>query len=440
MKRRGIGILIAGIVMSMLVGCGNSDTSSTPKAEASETEQETPDSATAEADDTSAETEEDAETSEESETEQEEENADASGPWGARSFEEFVEYVRSDAVSEQGHEYEEYVSGYSGDYETEKENDSGTIIIKDSRARDNYYDSDSGSYQELAELIDDNAFLDDQQKEFFKDYVKTMIDFYPNMDTRLLYYNLDNIEVEIAESGVLDENTYGRFLSRTHEILIRDNTELTDDSEAAVVMRHELGHAATICYGFKRTGEMNFVDFQDRLAYDYGHITEESLDTIFTLDPFLNRYSEETRSMGMGYIITSNLYRALFKLVPDVRIENIFKNDIYYFEEYLDEHFDGDITSSEWIDLIDKVSETANAEEYEAEAEHYKTLVKYVADNYIALALTDELSEDEVLAIRDALKFRLCSRMEGDESEAIQICYDTLPYVDECFDAYLAGR
>lgn len=97
----------------------------------------------------------------------------------------------------------------------------------------------------------------------------------------------------------------------------------------------------------------------------YGKTVNEVLNTLFTTEPFLDRYDEET-SEFIGYIASANTFRALFKLLPeDIYIENVFKNNVYYFETYFDSYYSGSMTAAEFFKLYDDYYKDFEAGRYE---------------------------------------------------------------------------
>lgn len=349
-----------------------------------------------------------------------------------KSVDEFIEYLNYDGVSEGPHKKTNYVSEYDGPYEKVLGDDERYIF--DNRELPKYCKCESVDINDVKNTLDNNKYLDDNLKDFIYDYVIDMTNYYPDLDLQILNYVLKSLEVECVDSDYFSSNVLANYSSDKRIIRLVKGIDLSENTSGIISLRHELGHALTMT-AFNHENELMEIEtiyakFEGENRY--GKTVNEVLNTLFTTEPFLDRYDEET-SEFIGYIVSANTFRALFKLLPeDIYIENVFKNNVYYFETYFDSYYSGSLTAAEFFKLYDDYYKDFEAGRYEDALEKMRRIFHFVAENYVRVLEDSDFTADEIDKIREALKNRL-SKYAPDYSAEFYL--DALDEVDIVFDS-----
>lgn len=353
------------------------------------------------------------------------------------NFEEFIEYMDSDGITREAHKKTDYVSKYDGPFEEihySENRGEDCIYIYDNRGLVKYYGYETASIEDIKNNLNNNSYLNDSLKEFILDYVEEMLAYYPDLDVRNFCESLKLLEVEYVDDNYFAGRVLANYSFRDNVIHLLKGTTFTEGTPDIINMRHELGHMFSMreFSVFNDQLKMNTIFASFEGVDRYGETESEVLNTFLTTEPFLDRYDNETRGES-GYIGSANVFRALLKLIPeDVYVENILKNNVYYFESYLDDYLSGSMTAGELFELYEEYYDDVDAGRDSAALLKMRKIMHFVAENYAEKAINDSMTDDEVDAIRQALKDRL---LKYTEDSMAGFYNDAVSEVDKVFDA-----
>lgn len=281
---------------------------------------------------------------------------------------------------------------------------SNMVMINNTEAFREFNIRTDYTYQDMADVIDKSIRIDEEFKPSVRDFCKTMYEFYDDIDWTVFYNNLKMLKIERDSEGVLDQReAYATYNAKENKIYVSQDLVLDEDTLDIVIFRHELGHLFT---------EANFTSanniFMCRYAkfQDEGEYIKEGLNTIFTTEPFLNRYSEETEN-NMGYAIVTNYLRILIEIMPNFKIQQMTWGNYEYFADKLDEAFECNVDARTLISLIELQCNEYYNKGITGSEDDYREIYEYLGLAYDNYFKQNNISNDEIQYFIDTIEPRL---------------------------------
>ncbi len=335
--------------------------------------------------------------------------------WNGKTLEEFVDYLSSESVYEGKAVANPYVSGYAGNQVVPKsetitvgEDGDETTELKvdyvyDVRALDNYSEYSEVAGGNLEEVFAARkAKGDSELEDFLFQFAVEMNDFYPDLDMGRYLYNLSQIKINRDDEALPEgENVYYDY--KDNVIYIASTVRPKENTLDIASLRHELGHAMV---KLSINNDNSRVDFSFADENGYGAASEEILTTILVSEPFIDRYDGEI-AMNLGNPGLMDFYKALLKIVPEIRCEDIIVNRVDYFESRLDELITGTAyKAGDFLRAIDTYNSCLNGAEEDA-ANATEIIITYLAEAYSVRAINKQMPQEEIDLIKEAFKSEL---------------------------------
>lgn len=279
------------------------------------------------------------------------------------------------------------------------------IIFYEPEALKQYLGTPTVTKENLNKVIDNNSGISSDYKEFIKDYCNTMIDYYPGINMTVFYENLKDLKIRKSTTDHVESDTresLATYNCEDNTINLSKDFKLQEDTQNAVILRHELTHAMNIY-----RGEKNGYDITYRFQYkdDY-YFTYEALTVILSTAPFEDRYSETTK-VNMGYALTSNIMRILLTALPNASIQDLYVCHVSDLANYLDNNINSSYNGKEFLDVLEVVSVAYYNPEIELDKDTVKAVYNYIGDAYTQNIITQETTQDEKQEIYDYIDARL---------------------------------
>ena len=279
------------------------------------------------------------------------------------------------------------------------------IIFYEPEALKQYLGTPNVTIDAINKVIDNNSNITGEYKEFIKDYCKTMIDYYPGINMTVFYENLKDLRIKRSTTDQVESDTanaLATYNSEDNTINLSKNFKLQEDTQDAVILRHELTHAMNIYRGTK-----NGYDVTYRFQYkDEYYFTNEALTVILSTAPFENRYSDATK-VNMGYALTSNIMRTLFTALPNASIQDLYVCHVSDLADYLDNNINSTYDGKEFLDALEVLSVAYYNPKIELDKDTVKTMYNYIGDAYTQNIITTETTQEEKQEIYDYIEARL---------------------------------
>lgn len=334
-------------------------------------------------------------------------------------YEEEVSNAGTNDLDDVSNQYVSYVREHSSDFFDldESINDrivdagdyiynesSNLVMINNTEAFKDFDVRTDYSYEDMVEVIDKSIRIDDEYKIVIKDFCKTMFEFYDDIDWTIFYNNLRMLKIErIPDEQLADHGSYATYNAKNNTMYVSNDLVLEEDTLDVVIFRHELGHMFT---------ESDFVSannvFMCRYAkfQDEGEYIKEGLNTIFTTEPFLSRYSEKTEE-NMGYAMITNYLRMLIEIMPNFKIQQMTWGNYEFFADKLDEAFDCNVDARTLISLLELQCNEYYDKGITGSEEDYREIYEYLGmayDNYFKQSdVSDDVIQDFIDAIEPTL-------------------------------------
>lgn len=274
------------------------------------------------------------------------------------------------------------------------------------------FDVENYTVAEVHNAIEDNNNINESLKIHIHDFVDEMSDFYPNLDFRIFYHNIKSMRIELWGSDDIAMETGGlAFYDQEQNLLVVSNeADLSTSARAILIFRHELAHAFNnaklVCDGY----EIKYT-FNDG---NRGMYVKEGLDVLFSSYPFLDEYGEEELD-NLGYSITTNIIRVITDCLPNYKIEESVTNNIYHFQNQMNEYMPDDIEASIIVELLELQWQEYSTDMIEVDEEEYRDLYGYVARMYIKTYINKTMTYEEIMNLERKLEEILVSGVK-DES------------------------
>lgn len=328
-------------------------------------------------------------------------------PWEDDTEDYSYEYTSADYSDDENEELsteglfdEHNTTGFvtTKDYELLNSGSPKTVTLYNNKYYGFFFGEEEITFDKIKQTIEQNKNISKQYKAYITDYAERMYQYYPDLEWRVFVYNIGTVEIvektgndmEFMASGAaaiynIDDNI----------IILNTDIDLSSDEAGKVNFRHELGHLFNN-FRVEKDG------YKAKSFYNVaseGQIAKEALNVIFTSEPFLNEYYEETRK-NMGYSISTNMMRIILECI-DYTVEDSTKSNIFYLEEKLDEVMADEMPASEFCILFDDYWEyckqgVLSGEIPTEELEEYKAMFRYLAKLYIKERLNENSDQYEI--------------------------------------------
>lgn len=246
---------------------------------------------------------------------------------------------------------------------------------------------------EVIEVSRTNKNILDGCRPYVEDFIRTMNDYYNELDNRVFCYNIADTVFEFTASDDVDFVLSGSvaFYDITNNRMVLDkNIDLGSSPKDRLVFRHELGH---LFNHLKMTKDGYDIEYEFNDA-GRGKYLKEALDVIFTTEPFLDEYSDDIQE-NMGYPITTNIVRVLLTAM-DYPLEDSVSNNVYYFQNKMNEANSDDTDFSDIEPILEGQWIEYTNDRIQLDDEDYADLYRYVARAYIRHNMDSSISYDEI--------------------------------------------
>ena len=216
---------------------------------------------------------------------------------------------------------------------------------------------------------------------------------------RLFYENVKRLAVEYDSYEVLNEkqvSAYFRYSDGT--IRVRQDIDLTPGSYDLMIVRHEIGHMISLGTLKNDAGKkiVCSIPFDD-----YGKYLNEAIDVYISSKPYEQEYNFE----DFGYGIAANEVKSIINAIPNIDMSMLANHDVYDIAHYLDSINANTVSAHRFIELLDQQSlDFYNQDTDESAEKDFRDIYRYIANTYINHVLDENMSPEEIDAVRDELK------------------------------------
>lgn len=327
----------------------------------------------------------------------------------------------------------EYTNGFYETEDFELLESSKMVTLYNNKYFEELFGCNNVGIDTVIESINSNKTMPDDIAYFITQYVTVMADYYKDLDFRVFNYNIKTVEVEVRPVDDVDfvsEGSVAFYDIDNNKLIISKDIDLANDAKSRLIFRHELGHVFnhlrmnkdgySIEYGFNDAGR--------------GKYLKEALTVIFTTDPFMYEYEplaieNPELTTNMGYPITTNIVRVLVEC-SDYNVEKSITNNVYYFQNHLNEYYQDEIDASVIEELLEIQWMEYSDDLIQVNDEDYEDLYEYVTKVFIKKYINPSMSYNEIKELQADLEVKLLLGVSHDE-------YVYIDTVEEVFDNYI---
>ena len=317
-----------------------------------------------------------------------------------------------------------YISTYDENEVSENyyyDSDFNCLYIYNNDYIDNVMDVDSVSLQDFKEVIDNNSGISGIYKDLLYEYCERVVSVYPNADLRVLYKNLQTLQIEECNQNEMYEATSsvyckGFYNTNKNKICVLEDNNYEKGSDEYQILFHELSHALRNC-----SFELDDVDVRIQIENNFDNdITEEALDTLFAVS--LLDYEENE----YGYQLQSNYYSILTECV-DYDFTNYVNKPLSDFPNKLNE-YNGDEkgTAESVLELIKIQYDAHHNSDIEVDNDEFNPIIDYLCDMYFNKYITDDMSYEEARIIAENLEEKIIRNTRGNYEIDVNRIYENL--------------
>lgn len=273
----------------------------------------------------------------------------------------------------------------------------------------NFFGVDNYSLDEVINAMESNKNISSKFKEYMKNYITIMYNYYPNLDWRVFTTNIKTLKIELLPSNSYDLtsiNSEAFYDYQQNLMSLQENFDFKDES-GRLVINHELGHLFNTLYLKTKKYEIHYY-FKDN---GEGVYVLEALDVIFTTAPFENTYSDK-RKENLGYPLITNEMRVIIDSLNQIEgaeysIEKFVSGNVYDLEDSLKAAMPNDIHPQIILSTIDYQWYDYSYDSIQIGDKDYSDLFKYITRLYIKANLTNESNYSEIEEHKEKLIERL---------------------------------
>ncbi len=278
------------------------------------------------------------------------------------------------------------------------------IKIYDNSELENVFgiSGDELTYDDIINDIKKNSGIASSFKSLFITFANNLRKQYPSMDLRIWHINLQTLKiVEVSEMEMrlkaMSGTAYAVYRQDENTIYTVNGYEYIPGTWEYQVIMHEMGHTIrsliTHC-----NGDQVKVRFQS--CSGYGTITGEALNSLLTL----RSYDAEERDIA--YQLQSNMVELMVTEMDNYTYQDFVEHNLTYFEQKLNE-YNGNTDAVEMIGLLELQYQDYHNKDYEINETLFHKLYDYIADMYYQNHLHPDMTENEMLKVRDDFIDRL---------------------------------
>ena len=316
-----------------------------------------------------------------------------------RPLSEIVDLSETNVVNDETYNSKENASrSYDIDYVGDT-----YINVNNSELFDKVFDKEV-TLGDINSIVDNNKNINNEYKEFIKNYMKELVDYYPDLELRVFAYNLENLKFNFLNDTQIHANvndTCSAYWDYENDIInVSENLDLSNTWNL-VVLRHELGHLGN--YFVIQKGEYTY-KYTFQSAYG-GYNVMEGMNVIFTTMPYMDYY-ESVNQDNLGYPLISNELRIILECI-DYKPEMAISNNIYLLEDRMNDVMGDEVDSHVIMSLIDLQQVENENQVITTDRKDYADLYSYITKMYIKTHLSNDMSYDEINEAKETLKASL---------------------------------
>lgn len=301
------------------------------------------------------------------------------------------------------------------------------------RIYDSAYLSEAlGDYQptlnDFYKVIDSNNNITDQYKDLIREFVTAYITKTPDADRRILYHNLQTLQIRECDDAHLllttfNEDAVACYIFKENTICVLSDYKFEKGTWAYQTIFHELTHVARNAY-FNKGGKNYEIKSG---GYNYSVLMlDETLNTIYAID-LLDYFDQD-----FAYQLQSNYMDIILDSMDNYKNSDYINHSQGYFIAKLDEYMGTQGYAGVMIELLQAQFNDFHDDNIKAEQSEYYPLYDFVSDVFYKDRLHSGMSYDEALAVKD----ELVSRIMFDVPEEYEI---DVNHFDEHFNEYCAN-
>ncbi len=300
------------------------------------------------------------------------------------------------------------------------------ITVTNTAALDELLGYQNVTVDQITERINEKQYTDEYKNSLI-DFVKTMDTHYNHeVDFRIFFENLKTLIFRPFPKSEQTENNIAYYDYINNVIYISPDLDFNNEYDM-VIFRHELGHVITSGYFYLDNGYRIKKTFFGK--HQDGMYTNEALTVLFTTNPFLDRYSDETKE-NMGYPLATNIYRPVIQFMDNYSLAEMSKTDIYYFTQKMNKQYGSFLSATSFVDKVEfQINQFYNNDFIVLEQDsHY--IYEAIADIYLSFGITSDMSVDDLNDLREQIKSELNLGVTNRFKQ-------NLSGVDDAFDEYI---
>lgn len=304
------------------------------------------------------------------------------------------------------------------------------ISLYNNRYYSEIFEEEEVSIDDLYKIVDSSRKIPKHLKDFVKDFIGRMSEYYPDLDFRVFKHNLKKLTIQEKSQDEIEMSSLGLAYYDHEEnlLVISETADVYNNPRAKIIFAHELGHLFN-------NAELEKDGFHIKIQFNdagKGKYIKEAIDVIFTSNPYLNDQGVAELE-SLGYSIITNNIRVILDSLPDYNLSDSVSNNIYYLENKMDKFMSDELNASRIIELLDLQWIEYSSGEIEVDSSDYDDLYEYLSKMYIKAHVTQDMAYDDIILEKEKLEYMLTLDVIDDE-------YVNIDKVEEVFENYMLAN
>lgn len=303
-----------------------------------------------------------------------------------------------------------------------------TLFIYDNKCLDEYLGVGDISYNKMITAVDNNDNIATKFKSLFKEYIDALYKKYPQVEKRILYKNLKDLEVVECDKSDLTIKTLSFdscacYVSKENKIYVLSDYEYKKGTWEYQIIFHEISHALRMSTIKLDTGEEIKIQSSDKTANNI--IIDEALNSLFAVSLF--DYEEK----DIAYQLQSNYFKIMLDCMDNYSLTDYVNHGLTYLASKLDEQ-NGDTNFATTIfNLIDLQYRDFHSNKIDIEPNEYYPIYNYISNMYFRKYIDNNMSYNEAKKVTTILIDNIMFDVPDEYNINIEVFY-------KCLDDYCA--
>lgn len=301
---------------------------------------------------------------------------------------------------------------------------SDTVYIYDMDYLDNYLNYHI-TKDNLLTVLNENTNITDNFKILIKEYINSLYEKYPNIETRVFYENLKTLKIIECNKDellfkTLSQDSLACYNKIENTIYTLSDYKYEKGTWEYQIIFHELTHVL-------RNGYFNKDGIKYKISGEGSSLAlttvDEALNSVFSVS--LLGYEEK----DIAYQLQSNYCTIMIECLDNYHLDDYINHSSSYYAKKLDEHNEDNNYAKTILNLIDIQYKDYHSDKIEIAQEEYYPIYDYISKMYYQKFITNNMSYQEATNIAN----ELIEKVTFDVPKEYNIDKNRFYY---CLDAY----